>query len=84
MIKPLHIGGDLVLNSQDIIGIFSNVESNNMFLESFKSKFRLRNISEKNKSFVLVKKRRDPLIYYSKISAGKLIQRLNMENSGGN
>lgn len=83
MIKTLHIGGGLVLNCGNIIGIFSDSAANNIFIEVFKNKFSLKNMSEKNKSFILVKKRRDPLIYYSKISSYKLIKRFNKENSGG-
>ena len=83
MINCLHIGGALVINGADIIGIFSGLDANSGFIEEYKSRFRLRNISEKNRSFILVKKRRDPLVYYSKISAEKLIKRLDKANSGG-
>ncbi len=83
MIQSLHIGGDLVLNGTDIVGIFSDCPGNSALIESYKARFRLKNISEGNSSFVLVKKRSDPLIYYSKISAGKLIKRLIKANSGG-
>lgn len=83
MTKTLHVGGDLVLNGRDIVGIFSNPAINGGFLEPYKSRFRIKNISEKNRSFILVIKRRDPLIYYSKISAEKLIKRYMKENSGG-
>ena len=83
MIKSLHIGGDLVLNGSDIIGIFSNPDNNRVFIEAYKSKFRLKNISERNRSFILVRRRRDSLIYYSKISAEKLIKRFIKANSGG-
>ncbi len=83
MINSLHIGGDLVLNGSDIIGIFSDPADNSVFLEAYKSKFRLKNLSERNRSFILVRRRRDPLIYYSKISAEKLIKRFIKANSGG-
>lgn len=84
MIASLHIGGDLVLNGADIIGIFSGCADNEGFIEAYKEKFRLKNISEQNRSFILVQKRRNPLVYYSKISAEKLIKRLIKANSGGN
>ena len=83
MIQSLHIGGDLVLNGTDIIGIFSDCAGNGVLIEAYKASFRLKNISEANSSFILVKKRSDPLIYYSKISAGKLIKRFMKANSGG-
>ena len=83
MTGSLHIGGDLVLSGRDIIGIFSGPRDNEGMIESYKSKFRLKNISEKNRSFILVSRRRNPLVYYSKISADKLIKRFIKENSGG-
>jgi hypothetical protein len=83
VIQSLHIGGGLVLNGADIVGIFSDCAGNGALIESYKARFRLKNISEENSSFILVKKRSDPLIYYSKISAGKLVKRLMKENSGG-
>ena len=83
MIESLHIGGDLVINGADIIGIFSGCADNADFIEIHKSKFRLKNISEKNRSFILTRKKKETLIYYSKTSAEKLIKRLDKANSGG-
>ena len=83
MIASLHIGGDLILNSAEIIGIFSDPGANSAFIDPYKTKFRLKNMSEKNRSFILVKGGAGSLVYYSKISAGKMINRLMKENPGG-
>lgn len=83
MIESLHIGGDLVLSGRVIIGIFSGCAANSEIIETHKAKFRLKNISDINRSFILAQNKKEPVIYYSKISAQKLIKRLDKANSGG-
>lgn len=79
----LHIGGDLVLNDKEMIGIFSNFKNNESFIEIHKDHFRLKNASEKNKSFILQKRGNETVIFCSHISALKLIKRSGKQISGG-
>ncbi|MBP7791602.1 MAG: DUF370 domain-containing protein [Candidatus Goldbacteria bacterium] len=75
MIKYLHIGDNIILGKKEIIGIFCNDGKNSDFIEKYKSKNKLRNVSEKTCSFILCDKRNISLIYFSKINSKTLIKR---------
>jgi hypothetical protein len=79
----LHIGGDLVISGRDLLGIFSNISRNSDFIAKHRDNFRIKNESGKNRSFILIKRGKDSYIYYSKVSASKLIKRFDEQISGG-
>ncbi|GEM_PF-1887810 len=79
----LHIGSDIILPSADIIGIFSSTGDNCGIIEIYRKNFRLKNISQENKSFVLCAGRGRPYINFSVISAKNLIKRAQAYNTGG-
>jgi hypothetical protein len=79
----LHIGSDITLPSGDIVGIFSRIADNEGIIDIFRKKFRLKNISQENKSFVLCAGRGRAYINFSGISAKRLIRRAQAYNTGG-
>jgi hypothetical protein len=81
--KYLHIGDSIVLSCGDIIGIFKKSPENSIFTGWFEKNFAARNISDKNKSFILTGRRSKMLIYYSKISPKRLYKRTHDMETGG-
>jgi hypothetical protein len=79
----LHIGSDITLASGDIVGIFSSIADNEGIIDLFRRNFRLKNISQENKSFVLCAGKGRASINFSGISAKRLIKRTQAFNTGG-
>lgn len=79
----LHIGSDITLASGEIVGIFSSIADNEGFIDIFRRNFRLKNISQENKSFVLCAGKGRVSINFSRISARRLIKRARAYNTGG-
>jgi hypothetical protein len=79
----LHIGSDIILPSAEIIGIFSSIADNSGIMDVFRKNFRLKNISQENKSFVLCAGSGREYIHFSGISAKRLIRRAQTYYTGG-
>lgn len=70
----LHLGSEVVLPSEGIIGIFS-AQANGPFLEAAAKASLLRNNGDVNRSFVVYSLAGKNRVYMSKISSKKLKKR---------
>lgn len=75
MNTTLHIGESIVLSFSDVIGIFGKNAVKGRALDTLHNSGGARNVSEESVSAVIVIKNKKTVIYYSKISASRLIKR---------
>ncbi len=83
MRRALHIGDGITLSPKEIIGIFKAEAGNGLLMDKFRAGFLARNMSDKNRTFILAGSDKKCLLYFSKISAGRLIKRALNDSSGG-
>lgn len=73
----IHIGGDIVVRTKDIISIINandiNLKRNNTFLKNLEKVLKVKTINEEIKSYVITVDK----IYYSPISSLTLNKRAN-------
>jgi hypothetical protein len=79
-IGVLQIGGGIVLNERDIIGVFNFCAENRALIDDAAKQGVLRNISEGFRSFVLAQKKGKTLVYCSKLSGRNMVKRALINN----